>query len=89
VDPLTGNKDPKKIKEDLKKLFTTFSITEGIYSVTKVSFQYQFLHYSDLQSYEAARFSSLIAWGSFFKSINMTIVAMNLFKTGIAAQFSK
>ena len=72
MDPLTGNKDPKKIKEDLKKLFTTFSITEGIYSVTKVSFQYQFLHYSDLQSYEAARFSSLIAWESFFISINMT-----------------
>ncbi len=80
VDPLTGNKDPRKIKQDLKKLITAFSIAECIYSVTKVSFQYQFLNYSNLQSYEAAMFSSMIAWGSFFILINMSIVTMNLFR---------
>ena len=80
VDNLTGNKDPRKIKEDIKKLFAAFSITECVYSITKVSLQYQFLQYTNLQSYQAAMFSSLIAWGLFFVLINITIAAMNVFR---------
>ena len=40
----------------------------------------------DLQSYEAAMFSPLKAWGVL--SINMTIAAINLFKTRITAGVS-
>jgi hypothetical protein len=81
IDPLTGKKDPKLVKEDIKKLFAAFSITEFVYCVTKVSLQYQFLHYTNLQAYEAATLSSLVAWGAFFTLINITIVAMKLFRT--------
>ena len=80
VDPLTGKKDPRKINEDIKKLFAAFSITECVYSITKVFLQYQFLQYTNLQSYQAAMLSSLIAWGLFFMLINMTIAAMSLFR---------
>jgi hypothetical protein len=80
-DPLTGKKDSKMIKEDIKKLFAAFSITEFVYCVTKVSLQYQLLHNTSLQAYEAATLSSLAAWGSFFILINTTIVAMKLSKT--------
>jgi hypothetical protein len=89
VDPLTGNKDPRKIKADIKKLFAAFSITECVYSITKVSLQYQFLQYSNLQSYQAAVFSSLIGWGLFFMLINITIAATRLFRRQALLQSSE
>jgi hypothetical protein len=88
VDILTGKKDPRKIKEDIKKLFAAFSITECVYSITKVSLQYQFLQYTNLQSYQAAMISSLIAWGLFFILINVTIAAMSLFRRQALCQSS-
>lgn len=88
VDILTGKKDPRKIKEDIKKLFAAFSITECVYSITKVSLQYQFLQYTNLQSYQAAMISSLIAWGLFFILINVTITAMSLFRRQTPCQSS-
>ena len=88
VDILTGKKDPRKIKEDIKKLFAAFSITECVYSITKVSLQFQFLQYTNLQSYQAAMISSLIAWGLFFILINVTITAMSLFRRQAPCQSS-
>ena len=81
IDPLTGKKNSKLVKEGIMKLFAAFSITEFVYCVTKVSLQYQFLHYTSLQAYEAAALSSLIAWGAFFTLINITITVMKLYKT--------
>ena len=39
VDPLTGKKNSKNIKEDTKKLFGTFSVSEIIFIVTKLYIQ--------------------------------------------------
>jgi len=37
IDPLTGKRDSKKVRNDVKKLFATFSISEIIFSVTRTS----------------------------------------------------
>ncbi|MFZ0893152.1 MAG: hypothetical protein WAZ77_01500 [Candidatus Nitrosopolaris sp.] len=68
VDPLTGKKNSKNIKEDTKKLFETFSVSEIIFIVTKL-----FIHYSLLQAsvlpYQALTLAELTAWGVFLISI--------------------
>lgn len=79
IDPLTGKKNFKNIKEDTKKLFGTFSVSEIIYIVTKL-----YIHYSLLQSYvqpyQALTLAELIAWGVFLISINAGIKVVKLFK---------
>jgi hypothetical protein len=37
VNPLTGKKDFKMVKTDIKKLLTAFSISEVAYSLSKIS----------------------------------------------------
>jgi hypothetical protein len=45
IDPLTGRKNSNRIKNDVKKLFTAFSISEAIFIVSKT-----YIHYSLLVS---------------------------------------
>lgn len=82
VDPLTGKKNSKNIKEDAKKLFGAFSVSEIIFIVTKL-----YIHYSLLQlyvqPYQALTLAELIAWGIFLISINTGIKAVKLFKQAI------
>jgi hypothetical protein len=43
VDPLTSRKNSNKIKNDVKKLFTAFSISEAIFIVSKTYIHYYLL----------------------------------------------
>lgn len=79
VDPLTGKRDSKKLKDDIKKLFTAFSISEIIYSITRISAHYQFLQ-GGVEPYQASMIGSLIAWAVFFVCINAGIKLVRLFK---------
>jgi hypothetical protein len=73
MDPLTGKKDFKTIKNDIKKLFTTFSISEIAYSLSKLSFTYQFLQLGALP-YQASMIGSLAASGISIVLINLVII---------------
>ena len=79
VDPETGKKDRKRIMQDVKKLFASFSVSEVIFSITRITSQYAFLQMA-YQPYEASMASSLVAWGVFFVSINLMAKATRLFK---------
>jgi len=79
VDPLTGKRDSKQLRDDIKKLLVAFSISEIIYSVTRTSAHYQFLQ-GGLEPYQASMIGSLIAWAVFFASINAAIKIVRLFK---------
>lgn len=80
IDPLTGNKDFKTVKNDITKLFTTFSISEIAYSLSKLSFTYQFLQLGALP-YQASMIGSLAASGISIVLINLVITrGVKLFK---------
>lgn len=71
-DPLTGKKDCKLLKKDLKKLFTAFLISEIAYSCSKVSLTYQFLQVGALP-YQASMLGSLTASAISFVLINLAV----------------
>ena len=79
IDPLTGKRDSKKVRNDVKKLFATFSISEIIFSVTRTSAHYQLLQ-SGAEAYQASMIGSLIAWAVFFVCINAGVKFVRLFK---------
>jgi hypothetical protein len=80
VDPITGKKNSKKIRDDIKKLFAAFSVSEVIYSITRVVSQYGLLQLN-IEPYQASMVSSLTAWGIFFVAINVMAKLTHLFKT--------
>jgi len=71
-DPLTGKKDSRTLKKDLKKLFTAFLISEIAYSCSKVSLTYQFLQVGAIP-YQASMLSSLTASVISFVLINLAV----------------
>ena len=79
VDPLTGKKNSKNIREDIMKLLGAFTVSEVIFIATKL-----YIHYSLLQlyvqPYQALTIAELTAWGVFLVSINTGIKVVKLFK---------
>ena len=79
IDPLTGKKNSKNIREDIMKLFGAFTVSEVIYIAIKL-----YIHYSLLQlyvqPYQALTIAELTAWGVFLISINTGIKVAKLFK---------
>jgi hypothetical protein len=79
-DPLTGKKDYKILKKDLRKLFTAFLISEIAYSFSKISLTYQFLQLGAV-AYQASMLSSLTASVISFFLINLAVFkVVKLFK---------
>ena len=80
IDPLTGSKNSKNIREDIMKLFGTFTVSEVIFIAIKL-----YIHYSLLQlyvqPYQALTIAELTAWGVFLISINIGIKVVKLFKS--------
>jgi hypothetical protein len=70
TNPSTGKRYSKQIRNDIKKLFASFSISEVVYSIVRFSSQYGLLKLN-IEAYEASMISSLTAWGIFFLSINI------------------
>lgn len=79
VDPVTGAKDGKKIRGDIKKLLATFSVSEVIYSAVKVAAQYQLLQ-SSTEAYAASVTASVLAWIVFMVAVNTMAKATRLFR---------
>ena len=81
VNPLTGKKDFKTIRTDIRKLLTVFSISEVVYSLSKISVTFQFLQIS-LVPYQASMFGSLAASVVSILLINFMITrVVKLFRT--------
>jgi len=79
VDPLTGEKNYKNIKNDLIKLLAIFSVSEIIYAVSKVSIHFQLMQIS-FEPYQASTIGSFTAWFIFLVSINWGAHMIRLFK---------
>ena len=79
INPITGQKDSTQIKNDIKKLFAAFSISEVIYSICKISSQYYLLQ-RNTEPYQASMLAALFAWLVFLVCINTSIKAVKLFK---------
>lgn len=79
IDPATGRRDSRRLWQDIKKLFAAFSVSEVIFSITRVLVQYALLQ-AGSQPYEASMASSLAAWGVFFVAINSMAKLVKLFK---------
>jgi hypothetical protein len=79
IDPLTGKKLSNKIKDDIKKLFTAFSISEAIFILSKTYIHYSLLA-SFVQPYQAYTFAEFISWIIYLISINVGTKAVKLFE---------
>ena len=80
VDPSSGEKNYQNIKNDLIKLFTIFSISEIIYSISKVTIHYQLMQIS-FEPYQASIIGSITAWIIFLIVINLGAKIGKLFKS--------
>jgi hypothetical protein len=80
VDPSTGKKDKKRIKSDIKKLIAAFSLSELIFSFSKIAIHYELLQTSIVEPYQASMIGSLTAWAIFLVSINLSVKAVKLFR---------
>ncbi len=80
VDPLTGRKDKKRIKSDIKKLIAAFSLSELIFSFSKIAIHYELLQTSMAEPYQASMIGSITAWAIFLVSINLSVKAVKLFR---------
>jgi len=69
----------KTAKNDLIKLVTIFSVSEIIFSVSKLSIHFQLMQIS-FEPYQATIIGSFIAWFIFLVIINFGAKITNLFK---------
>lgn len=81
LEPSTGNKDYGKIKNDIKKLVTAFSISEVIFSFAKITIHYELLQLHMVEPYQASMIGSLLAWVIFLVCINLSVKAVKLFRS--------
>lgn len=80
IDQLTGKKLKYRIRCDIKKLVAAFSVSELIFSFSKIAIHYQLLQLYTVEPYQASMIGSLIAWTIFLVSINLSIKAVKLFR---------
>jgi hypothetical protein len=80
TDPLTGKKKSNKIKHDLKKLFTAFTISEAIFIISKTYIHYSLL-VSSVEPYQAYTFAELVSWIIYIVTINVGTKAVKLFES--------
>jgi hypothetical protein len=81
INPLTGKKDFKTIKTDIKKLLTALSISEVAYSLSKIYVTYQFLQLGIIP-FQASMLGSLAASVVSILLINLLVTrVVKLFRT--------
>ena len=83
IDFITGKKNSNKIKNDIKKLFTTFSISEAIFIISKTYIHYSLL-VSSVEPYQAYTFAEFVSWLIYLVSINVGTKAVKLFENYFA-----
>ena len=80
VDPQSGKKKYTNIKKDIIKLFAIFSISELVFSVSKVSIHFQLMQIS-FEPYLASMIGSFTAWLIFLVIINFGAKIVKLFRS--------
>jgi hypothetical protein len=80
MDPQSGKKNYANIKKEIIKLFAIFSISEIIFSVSKVSIHFQLMQMS-FEPYHATMIASFSAWLIFLVIINFGAKIVKLFKS--------
>jgi hypothetical protein len=80
IDPSTGRKSRQRIISDVKKLLVAFSVSEIIYSFSKIAIHFKLLESSIVEPYQASMIGSLAAWAIFLLSINVSVKAVKLFR---------
>jgi hypothetical protein len=80
VDPQSRKKNYTNIKKEIIKLFAIFSISEIIFSVSKVSIHFQLMQIS-FEPYHATMIASFSAWIIFLVIINLGAKIIRLFKS--------
>ena len=76
----SGKKNYANIKNDIIKLFAIFSVSEIIFSVSKVSIHFELMQIS-LEPYHASMIASFSAWFIFLVIINFGAKIVKLFKS--------
>jgi hypothetical protein len=79
IDPTSGKKNYKNIKNDIIKLFAIFSVSEVIFAVSKVSIHFQLMQIS-FEPYQASMIGSFTAWIIFLVVINLGAKIVRMFK---------
>ena len=79
LDKLTNKKNYSLIRKDIIKLLTAFSISEIVFTISKIFIHYQLLQNS-VEPYQASMIGSICAWIIFFVVINYSIKTVKLFK---------
>jgi hypothetical protein len=78
-DSLTSKKNSNKIKNDLKKLFTAFTIAEAIFIISKTYIHYSLL-VATVEPYQAYTFAEFVSWIIYLVTINVGTKAVKLFE---------
>jgi hypothetical protein len=76
----SGKKNYVNIKNDIIKLFAIFSVSEIIFSVSKVSIHFQLMQIS-FEPYHASMIASFSAWFVFLIIINFGAKIVKLFSS--------
>ena len=80
VDLKVERKTMQSLKKEIIKLFAIFSISEIIFSVSKVSIHFQLMQMS-YEPYHATIIASFSAWSIFLVVINLGAKIIKLFKS--------
>jgi hypothetical protein len=75
----SGKKNYANIKSDIIRLFAIFSVSEIIFSLSKVSLHFQLMQMS-FEPYHASMIASFSAWFIFLVIINFGVKIVKLFK---------
>ncbi|MGA9318846.1 MAG: hypothetical protein WBV84_12410 [Nitrososphaeraceae archaeon] len=81
LDPITKKRDSHKLRSDIKKLIATFSVSEIIYSTSKVLILYQLLQLAIISPYQTAILSTILSWMLSAITINIMIRIVKLVRT--------
>jgi len=81
IDKISGKINKTKVLQDFKKLVIAFLISEIVYSISKIVFHYQLMTMEIVEPYQASMIGSLIAWTIFLVIINISVRAVNLFRS--------
>jgi hypothetical protein len=75
------NRDSHKLRGDIKKLIATFSVSEIIYSTSKILILYQLLQLAIISPYQTAMLSTIVSWMLSAITINIMIRIVKLVRT--------
>jgi hypothetical protein len=81
IDPSTGRESRQRVISDVKKLLAAFSVSEIIYSFSKIAIHFKLLESTMVEPYQASMIGSLTAWAIFLIAVNLSVKAVKLFRS--------